>query len=147
MPSRARASWACSWSDRGLARMTAMPHQRSRTASAGARSYSASARAVAWANSASNCAHSPGDSWASAARTAGPDRSILVVAVVIAPVSRRPAARERSARRPAVADPWAVDEPRKHGDFSRPLLLANEGEGGPVVDLAESGAHGLDRPG
>src|SRR3954452_5921466 len=86
--------------------MTAMPHQRSRTASAGARSYSAPARAVAWANSVSNCAHSWGDSWARAARTAGPDRSILVVAVVIAPVSRRPAARERSARRPAVADPW-----------------------------------------
>ena len=50
-----------------------------------------------------------GDSRASAARTAGPERSILVVAVVIGPVSRRPAARERSARRPAVADPWAVD--------------------------------------
>src|SRR4051812_11188801 len=68
--------------------MTAMPHQRSRTASAGTRAYSAPARAVAWANSASNCAHSWGDSWARAARTAGPDRSILVVAVVIAPVSR-----------------------------------------------------------
>src|SRR3954451_5004531 len=89
--------------------MTAMPHQRSRTASAGARSYATPARAVAWANSASNCAHSSGDSWASAARTAGPDRSILVVAVVTGPVSRRPTARERSARRPAVADPWTVE--------------------------------------
>src|SRR4051812_19957474 len=89
--------------------MTAMLHQRSRTASAGTRAYSAPARAVAWANSASNCAHSSGDSWARAARTAGPDRSILVVAVVTGPVSRRPAARERSARRPAVADPWTVE--------------------------------------
>jgi hypothetical protein len=35
----------------------------------------------------------------------------------------------------------------ENGDLSCPLLLANEGEGGAVVDLAESGAHGLDRPG
>src|SRR3954463_11647634 len=111
--------------------MTAMPHQRSRPASAGAGSYSAPARAVAWANSVSNCAHSPGDSWASAARTAGPDRSILVVAVVIAPVSRRPAACERSARRSAVADPWAAD--RRLEPAIRQGLLAGIIDGIPRV--------------
>jgi hypothetical protein len=74
----------------------------------GARSYSAPARAVAWANSASNCVHSWGDSWASAARTAGPDRSILVVAEVISPVSRPAGGCGRSARRPAVLDRLAV---------------------------------------
>src|SRR5689334_1907149 len=88
--------------------MTAMAHQRSRTASAGARSYSAPARAMAWANSTSNWAHSVGDSRASAARTAGPERSILVVAVVTTPVSRRAAGRSgrRADRRLRICGLW-----------------------------------------
>ena len=88
---RARASCSCSCScsclDNVFARIAAIPHQRSSTASGGARSNSAPARASASANSASSCAHSSGDASARAARIAGPERWIFVVAAVIHPVS------------------------------------------------------------
>jgi hypothetical protein len=54
-PASVRATCARSCSDGGLARIAAIPHQRSSTASARARSRSTPARLSAWAYSASNC--------------------------------------------------------------------------------------------
>lgn len=59
--------------------MAAIPHQRSRTASRGARSNASPARVAACRNSLSNCSHSAGATWARAVRIAPPERSILVV--------------------------------------------------------------------
>jgi hypothetical protein len=97
------ASWARSCPDRGLARMNAMappasgqgPPRRGDVAvgtgaGGGLGELGLELRSLL------------GDSRASAARTAGPDRSILAVTVVISQVSRPAAAPRPSARRPAM---------------------------------------------
>jgi len=56
-----------------VARIAAVSHQRSSTASAESRSHSAPARLSACAYSASNCVRSSGANSANAARIAGPD--------------------------------------------------------------------------
>ena len=102
--------------------MTAMPHQRSRTAGRGRGR--TRRRLGRWpGRTRPRTARNPAGT-AGRARP-GPRvrsvRSFFVVAVVTGPVSRRAAAGGRSTRRPAVVDRWAVD--RRLAPAVRPANL------------------------